>query len=165
MKYLMMLLLAFSISAGELDEVRSLGVGFGEGLPIYVFASPTCPHCKRFHQQVTPKLIEGGYEVIYFMIAHDGAKSYKRAAEVYCAEDKKSQLNEFHATLLPEQLVDGTACMGVVDASMQLAATYEVNATPTVVLPDETTIKGVPDAYELMMRYLQAMNQVAKGHK
>lgn len=147
-------------SGSELDELKDVGISFGKGMPLYVFASPTCPHCKNFHENVTPVLIEKGFEVIYFMVAHDGSKSRKRAAEIYCSKEKTAQLNRFNAVLLPEVIVDGTDCLPMVDAMMDLAAMYGLVATPTVILPDDTAIKGIPDPDELSMAYLRAMSSL-----
>lgn len=148
-----------AIAETKLSQLKDIGVSFGEGYPLYVFASPTCPYCRKFHTDVRPELEENGFEVIYLIIAHDKHKSFKRASEVYCAQDKKSQLNEFHTTLLPQVLVDGSKCKVMVEDMLRVATHYDVTSTPTIVLPDESVIKGVSSVEHILPNYIKALTK------
>lgn len=146
----------YASAESKLSEIKEVGITYGKGYPLYVFASPTCPFCRQFHKEVMPELVDNGFEVTYLIIPHDKHKSYKRAAEVYCAKDRKAQLNDYHAALLPTELVEGKPCQAMVDDMINIAYEYKVTSTPTIVFPDESIIKGISSFEVILGKYFVA---------
>lgn len=59
MRYLVFLfgiILSWCVSAGTVDAEKFRVIGHPSGAVIYVFSSPSCPHCAAFHRDVLPTL-------------------------------------------------------------------------------------------------------------
>ena len=147
-----------SVTDSAYDELAvfndvSLSYGSGE-VPLYVFVSPTCPYCRKFHTDVLDGLIEYGLNVRYLLIGEGGTSAYKKAAEIYCAKDPKRHLAGFKAFLSSGEPVDGAGCESIVDDMNMMAALYDIKGTPMIVYPNGKVSFGVSDAQTVLKTYL-----------
>lgn len=167
MKYflLIVLLIVLLISmtaarASQLDGLDQVGLSYGVGdMKLYVFVSPTCPYCRVFDIKVRDQLTDLGFKVTYLVVASKYDKANRKIADAfYCSDDKIKVLNGFQSHVLgfDDSPVDPT-CAQTVDDINHLASFYQIKGTPSIVLPDDTVLAGVPDVDQLFIKYVKAL--------
>lgn len=120
---------------------------------ILVFTDPTCPYCRKLHQEV-PALRKAGVTVGYipFPRAGQGSAGERALRSVWCAEDRRAAF-DIAAGQADGKL--GTAqcpAAAVVDAGDRLGVQIGVNGTPTIVLPSGAVLPGYLDTRGLLAR-------------
>jgi thiol:disulfide interchange protein DsbC len=105
---------------------------------VTVFTDVDCPFCRQFH-----KLI-GEYNrvgiavnyILYPLDIHPGAD--KKAAAVWCAKDR----NAAYTDAMNGHDPGAGVCANPVAETKALAVTLGINATPTILAEDGTTVNG-----------------------
>lgn len=133
-------LIVFAPPAGETKHV------------LHVFTDVDCTYCRRLHVQMD-EYNEFGIEVRYLAFPRSGVDSplYHKTVSVWCAEDRRAAMTQAKAG----DDVPAADCDHPVRAQMELAASFGVSGTPTLVFPDGTSLPGyVPPAQ--LAAYLDA---------
>jgi len=111
---------------------------------IYVFTDVDCTFCRRFHSEIT-QYNDRGIEVRYLAYPRSGADtpSYFKAVAVWCANDRRAALTRAKAG----ENLPAASCKNPVLEHMALAEQFGVSGTPTLILPDGSSLPGyVPPA-------------------
>lgn len=120
---------------------------------ILVFTDPTCPYCRKLHQEV-PALRKAGVTVGYIPFPRGGKGSAGEGAlrSVWCAADRRAAF-DIAAGQAEGKL--GTAecpAAAAVDVGYRLGVQVGVSGTPTIVLPSGAALPGYLDARGLLTR-------------
>ncbi len=112
-----------------------------------VFTDIDCPYCAKLHREV-PQLNEAGVTVEYLMFprAGIGSNSYKKAVNVWCADDP---LNAMTKAKQREQIADKT-CENPVEKQYNLGQEVGVNGTPALITKSGKLIPGYVPADRLV---------------
>lgn len=122
---------------------------------VTIFTDIDCPYCRKLHDEM-PILLQRGIEVRYlpFPRTPAGTPSYQRSVSVWCAEDRNQALDEAKAGAEPAE----RNCNHPIRFSLETAAKFGVNATPTLILSDGTVLPGYVPAEKLA----DALDRVAE---
>jgi thiol:disulfide interchange protein DsbC len=104
---------------------------------ITVFTDVDCPYCRQFHKQIAEFNKQGiavNY-VLYPLDMHPGAD--KKAVAVWCSADRKSA---YTAAMNGQDPGTGTCSNNPVAETKALAEAIGINATPTVLAEDGTSV-------------------------
>lgn len=114
---------------------------------IQVFTDVTCPHSRKFHEEV-PRLNELGIEVQYLAFPRNGPRSggARQFAQVWCAANPAEALS---AAMSGESLKNAPGCDNPVADQYYLGLELGVQGTPTIVLPDGRMVPGYVPAERL----------------
>lgn len=121
---------------------------------ITVFTDIDCPYCHKLHKEI-PKLNAAGVTVRYLSYprAGIGSNSYQKAVSVWCAADRGKAMDQaIQGKITPKN------CENTVANQYQLAQTFEVTGTPTIILDNGRVIPGYVPAEKL----IQVLNQGKK---
>jgi thiol:disulfide interchange protein DsbC len=97
---------------------------------VTVFTDIDCGYCRAFHRNIK-RVNDLGIEVRYLLFPRGGAgtDAWRKAAEVWCAEDRKAALTAAKADLeFPVRECDASA----VTAQFELGETLGLQGTPTI---------------------------------
>ena len=103
---------------------------------VTVFTDVDCPYCRQFHKQIA-EYNRMGIAVNYVLFPleiHPGAD--RKAAAVWCAKDRNAA---YTAAMNGQDPGNGT-CSNPVAETKALGVALGINATPTIVAEDGTTI-------------------------
>lgn len=95
-----------------------------------------------------------GLNVRYLIIGEPNTSAYKKASEVYCADEPKRQLAGFKTYLLGDEIVDGSKCEPLVDDMNTVAYLYGLKGTPMLVYPNGKVSFGSSDAETILKMFL-----------
>lgn len=114
--------------------------------PILYFTDPDCPFCQRFQPELQ-KIIDAGYPVavLLFPSAKLHPDAPRKAASIWCAEDRIVALE---AAFREEAIADPDVSCPVppLNEIRQLAHTFGITGTPSLVLPGGEVIRGFQPA-------------------
>lgn len=119
---------------------------------LHVFTDVDCTYCRRLHAQIA-EYNELGIEVRYLAFPRSGVDSplYHKTVSVWCAEDRRAAMTRAKAG----DSVPAADCDNPVGEQIDLAASFGVSGTPTLVFPDGSSLPGyVPPAQ--LAAYLDA---------
>jgi thiol:disulfide interchange protein DsbC len=107
---------------------------------INVFTDIDCGYCRKLHDQMA-EYNEKGIEIryLFFPRAGQGSASYKKAVQVWCAEDKRAAMDTAKAG---GSLKGKDDCENPVDDHMLLGSLVGVSGTPALVLDDGKLVPG-----------------------
>lgn len=111
---------------------------------VYVFTDVDCAYCRHLHSEIS-QYNDKGIEIRYLAFPRSGADtpSYYTMVSVWCSGDRQSALT--HAKL--GEKIKSATCKNPVREQMALGEQFGVSGTPTLVLPDGSTLPGyVPPA-------------------
>lgn len=114
---------------------------------ITVFTDLDCTYCRRLHSQIDEYLAQG-IEVNYLLWprSEKGTEGWKRAENVYCAEDRKSALT---AAKLDRSFPTESCDASAVGDQFALGMKLGINGTPALVFDDGEMIQSYVPAAEL----------------
>jgi len=103
---------------------------------VTVFTDVDCPYCRQFHKQIDEynRLGIAVNYVLFPLDIHPGAD--RKAAAVWCAKDR----NVAYTAAMNGQDPGNATCSNPVAETKALGIALGINATPTVVAEDGTTI-------------------------
>ena len=107
---------------------------------VNVFTDIDCGYCRKLHEQMdeyNKKGIEIRY--LFFPRAGKGSGSYKKAVQVWCADDKRAAMDIAKSGA---SLTGNDNCENPVDDHMMLGSLVGVSGTPALVLDDGQLIPG-----------------------
>jgi thiol:disulfide interchange protein DsbC len=117
---------------------------------ITVFTDIDCGYCRKLHQEMA-QLNELGVRVRYLFYPRSGpgSASWKKAEDVWCADDRNSALTAAKAG----QPVESTECGTTpITEEWQLGQAFGVRGTPAIVTSDGSLIAGYLPAKQLVAR-------------
>lgn len=114
---------------------------------IQVFTDPTCPYCRKLHEEV-PRLNAMGIEVQYLAFPRNGLSSEgaRILAQVWCADNPSEALT---AAKRGEALTNAPDCEPPIAEQYRLGLELEIQGTPGIVLPDGQLVPGYVPAERL----------------
>lgn len=108
---------------------------------VNIFTDIDCGYCRQLHRHID-EYNELGIKIRYlaFPRAGIGSSSYDKAVEVWCAKDRHQAMTQAKAG----KPVENTAkCDNPVAEQFNLGQSLGVNATPTLILEDGSTLPGL----------------------
>lgn len=115
---------------------------------VTVFTDIDCGYCRKLHQGMA-EMNELGITVRYlsFPRAGVGSESYKKAADVWCSKDRNTAMDKAKAN----QSVNGApSCDAPINKHMELANSFGVTGTPSIVLEDGRFLPGYLPPQQLL---------------
>ena len=118
-----------------------------EKYKLTVFTDIDCPYCAKLHREV-PKLNEAGVTVQYLMFprAGIGSNSYKKAVNVWCADDQLSAMT----TAKERKPIEDKTCENPVKTQYNLGGEVGVSGTPALITSTGKLIPGYVPADRLV---------------
>lgn len=119
---------------------------------LHVFTDVDCTYCRRLHAEIA-EYNALGIEVRYLAFPRSGVDSpvYHKMVSVWCAEDRRAAMTLAKAG----DSVPDADCDHPVREQIDLAGSFGVTGTPTLVFPDGSSLPGyVPPAQ--LAAYLDA---------
>ena len=119
---------------------------------VHVFTDVDCTYCRRLHAEIE-EYNALGIEVRYLAFPRSGADTplYDKMVSVWCAEDRHAAMTRAKAG----RPVTEATCDNPVRAQLELASSFGVNGTPTLVFADGSSLPGyVPP--DRLAAYLEA---------
>ncbi len=118
-----------------------------------VFDDVDCPFCRRFHQEVVPRLLDDGTAVYVFLYPlaslHPHAEAKSRA--IWCSKDRAASLEAALADRLQVSQVGG--CETPLAAIREVAGRLGISGTPAIVLDTGEIVGGFMGYDALMARW------------
>jgi len=107
---------------------------------VTVFTDIDCTYCRRFHSQIEEYLAQG-IEVRYLLYPRSGpgTSSWKKAEEVWCAEDRNKALT---LAKLDRKFETQSCDASVLETHYALGQDVGLRGTPALVLQDGTLVSG-----------------------
>ena len=105
---------------------------------VTVFTDVDCPYCRQFHKQID-QFNKAGIAVNYVLFPldiHPGAD--KKASALWCAADR----NTAYTQAMNGHDPGSASCSNPVDETKALAISLGINATPTILAEDGTTVNS-----------------------
>lgn len=117
---------------------------------ITVFSDIDCGYCRKLHAQLST-YTDAGITVKYLFFPRSGVntESYHKAVSVWCADDRNQALTD---AKLNNSVINKT-CSNPVTKHMEIANSFGVTGTPSLILDNGTMIPGYVPAKELL-KYL-----------
>ncbi|PCH85148.1 MAG: disulfide bond formation protein DsbC [Piscirickettsiaceae bacterium] len=117
---------------------------------ITVFSDIDCGYCRKLHAQLST-YTDAGITVKYLFFPRSGVntESYHKAVSVWCADDRNQALTD---AKLNNRIVNKT-CNNPVTKHMEIARSFGVTGTPSIILDNGTMIPGYVPAHDLL-KYL-----------
>lgn len=130
----------------ESERVVFRGEGESRAV-IEVFTDPTCPYCRRFHEEV-PRLNEKGIEVHYLAFPRAGLDSEggRQLRQIWCSDNPTEAMS---AAKREEALSGAADCDNPVEEQYDLGRELGVQGTPAIVMPDGRMVPGYIPAERL----------------
>jgi thiol:disulfide interchange protein DsbC len=107
---------------------------------VTVFTDVDCPYCRQFHKQID-QFNKAGIAVNYVLFPldiHPGAD--KKASALWCAADRNTAYTDAMNGHTPAS--GPTTCANPVAETKALAISLGINATPTILAEDGTTVNS-----------------------
>lgn len=154
--FLLLLFSSFALGQSKLNSLEALGAVYGSGDDvIYIWVSPSCPYCKKFHNKYLPQLLKLDFKIVYFVVMRSN-RDLALASKFYCSEDRKAVVESFFTTL-PYSADMEVDCSDIAIEMSNIAISYAA-ATPVLVFSDESIIKGLPnDDEHVVYRHLKSI--------
>jgi len=106
---------------------------------LVIFSDADCPFCKQLEKEMKG-LDNVTIYTFLFPIDQLHPDASRKSAIIWCAQDKAKAWDEFFATSkLPDNKGD---CQTPIAETVQLGQRLHINATPTLVFADGTTVPG-----------------------
>lgn len=116
---------------------------------VTVFTDTSCGYCRKLHSELQSYL-DAGITIRYLAFPRGGIKSetYEQLQSIWCAKDKQQSMTQAKngGMIVPRQ------CQNNVAAQYQLGASFGIQGTPAIVLPDGSMIPGYQPAAALAAR-------------
>ncbi len=113
-----------------------------------VFTDIDCGYCRKLHDQMAEYHAEGiRVRYLFYPRAGKGSPSYKKAVNVWCAEDSNAAMTEAKSGGNPK----AADCENPVDDHMALAEQLSVRGTPAIYLDTGKSIPGYVPPKRLLL--------------
>lgn len=145
------------LKQAKIDAIENVGndnmlvFSPGQGTPVKhtvnVFTDIDCGFCRKLHGEMDA-YNKAGIEIryLFFPRAGKGTASYKKALQVWCADDRHKAMTTAKAG---ESLDSATDCNNPVDDHMVLGALLGVTGTPALIFEDGSLLPGYVPADRL----------------
>lgn len=120
---------------------------------IWVFTDPTCPYCRRLHEQ-QPQLAAAGVTLHYIPYPRNGinnGRDYDQLVAIMCAANPAVAMHDFKSgnateSYLQHQASNDSACRQKVHAGLTLGQTIGISGTPFIIKSTGGVIAGFNSA-------------------
>jgi thiol:disulfide interchange protein DsbC len=122
---------------------------------ISIFTDPTCPYCRKLHEQI-PVVLEAGIDVRYLAFPRAGAESQVAIdmASIWCADDKQAAMSASKQG----RPVKPASCEDPIAEQYGLGVAMQIRGTPAIILENGEIIAGYVPADILIEKALAATN-------
>lgn len=122
---------------------------------ISIFTDPTCPYCRKLHEQI-PILLEAGIDVRYLAFPRAGAQSQVAIdmASIWCADDKQAAMSASKQG----RPVTPASCEDPIAEQHEIGVAMQIRGTPAIILENGEVIAGYLPADKLIEKALAAIN-------
>ncbi|APX91808.1 protein-disulfide isomerase [Halomonas sp. 1513] len=133
--------------AGVAEQDKVVFRGAESQAVVYVFTDPTCPYCRKFHEEV-PQLNAMGIEVHYLAFPRSGlnAEGGRILQQIWCADSGSEAMTDAKREV---RLDNGHGCDNPVEDQYHLGLDVGVQGTPAIILPDGRMVPGYVPAERL----------------
>ena len=131
------------ITAARLEEVnridwsilpldKAIVSGDPDGLEMAVFTDPDCPYCRQLEQNI--KGIKG-VKIYTFLLplAQLHPDATRKAEAIWCSKDRHGALTQ---VMVDGKAIEGSGCKTPISDIVQLAASLNIQGTPTLISGD-----------------------------
>jgi len=122
---------------------------------ISIFTDPTCPYCRKLHEQI-PTLLDAGIDVRYLAFPRAGAQSQVAIdmASIWCADDKQAAMTASKQG----RTVKPATCEDPIAEQYGIGVAMQIRGTPAIILENGEIIAGYVPADRLIEQALAATN-------
>ncbi|TPW18226.1 MAG: protein-disulfide isomerase [Halothiobacillaceae bacterium] len=115
---------------------------------VTVFTDIDCGYCRKLHAEMTQYNNKGiTIRYVAFPRAGEGSESYFKAVSAWCSKDRQAALTAAKAGKpISKEIAD---CKDPVSAELELARTFGLSGTPSLILEDGTLVPGYVPADQL----------------
>jgi len=124
---------------------KAIVSGDVDGIEMAVFTDPDCPYCRKLEESLNELK---GVKVYTFLLPltqlHPDAK--RKSEAIWCAEDRHAALTQVMLTGKP---ITGGGCKTPLNDIAMLAASLNIQGTPTIIAKDGRKLSGSMPAGQL----------------
>ena len=108
-----------------------------------VFEDPNCGYCKRFERDLQKV---DNVTVYLFLLPILGPDSMEKSKAIWCAKDRATAFQDFMVRDQAVAVASASCDTAALNRNVELARTYRITGTPTLVFSNGTRVPGAIDA-------------------
>jgi thiol:disulfide interchange protein DsbC len=108
-----------------------------------VFEDPNCGYCKRFERDLQKV---DNVTVYLFLLPILGPDSMEKSKAIWCAKDRATAFQDFMVRDQAVAAASSSCDTAALNRNVELARTYRITGTPTLVFSNGTRVPGAIDA-------------------
>lgn len=139
-----------SVRKVGIDKMKASAIEFkapNEKHVITVFTDTSCGYCRKLHNEMQTYL-DAGITVRYLAFPRGGVQSetFSQLQSIWCAPNKQDAMTKAKSG----EFVAASNCKNNVAEQYKLGASFGIQGTPAIVLPDGSMIPGYQPAAQLV---------------
>lgn len=139
-----------SVRKSGIDKMKASAIEFkapNEKHVITVFTDTSCGYCRKLHNEIQTYL-DAGITVRYLAFPRGGMQSetFAQLESIWCATNKQDAMTKAKSG----EFVAPSSCKNTVAEQYKLGASFGIQGTPAIVLPDGSMIPGYQPAAQLV---------------
>jgi len=124
---------------------KAIVSGDADGMEMAVFTDPDCPYCRKLEENL--KGIKGVKIYTFLMpLTQLHPDAGRKSAAIWCAKDQHAALSQ---VMLDDKAISGGGCDTPIRDIAMLAASLNINGTPTIISRDGRRVSGALPADQL----------------
>jgi len=124
---------------------KAIVSGDQNGLEMAVFTDPDCPYCRKLEENL--KGVKGVKVYTFLMpLTQLHPDAARKSEAIWCAKDRHAALNQ---VMLEGKPITGGGCKTPINDITMLAASLNINGTPTIISRDGRKVSGALPAEQL----------------
>ncbi|HAT42559.1 MAG TPA: bifunctional protein-disulfide isomerase/oxidoreductase DsbC [Rheinheimera sp.] len=114
---------------------------------VTVFTDTSCGYCRKLHTELKTYL-DAGITVRYLAFPRGGIESetYSELESIWCADNKQEAMTRAKSG----EMIAAKSCQNNVAEQYKMGASFGIQGTPAIVLPDGSIIPGYQPAQQLL---------------
>lgn len=114
---------------------------------VTVFTDTSCGYCRKLHTELKTYL-DAGITVRYLAFPRGGIESetYSELESIWCADNKQEAMTRAKSG----EMIAARSCQNNVAEQYKMGASFGIQGTPAIVLPDGSIIPGYQPAQQLL---------------
>lgn len=139
-----------SVRKAGIDKMKASAIEFkapNEKHVITVFTDTSCGYCRKLHNEMQTYL-DAGITVRYLAFPRGGVQSetFSQLESIWCVLNKQDAMTKAKSG----EFVAASSCKNNVAEQYKLGASFGIQGTPAIVLPDGSMIPGYQPAAQLV---------------
>jgi len=124
---------------------KAIVSGDANGLEMAVFTDPDCPYCRKLEENL--KGVKGIKIYTFLMpLTQLHPDAARKSEAIWCAKDRHAALGQ---VMLEGKPITGGGCKTPINDIAMLAASLNINGTPTIISRDGRKVSGALSAEKL----------------